>query len=285
MNNRSFIFFVILTCVLSACSKKPSWVIPEKSMENLLYDIHLAEAEIDNDYITFSDSVRKRELVNAVFEKYHVTEAQFDTSLAWYASHLKIYVAMYERIEVRLRSLRDTLSHTQQIRYELENKPKELWADERVKVLAPLPLENRYTFRLDTSSYFSSGDMYELNFSVLGVSNNFRPSVAFAWESTDTTLVKRTKISSNGTCSVYLKAIPGMKTESLSGSIRVPIDHPGSQLILNKVTIYKYRIGHHPDIKETDPEEEKQSMLVADSVVIQSLPVEPRKGPMHNRIH
>ena len=252
MNNRLRLFLFCATILFCACSRVPSWVIPEKDMANLLYDVHLAEIQIENDYTTFRDSARKQELFNAVWQKHRVTKAEFDTSLVWYSANLEKYLSIYDQVSKRYTVMSDTLAALQRIKDEQDAKPKRLWEKDSVIILKPLRTENRYTFRVDTSSYFALGDMYALSFLALGVNGKLDPKVTFSWEGADTTIVSNSQITSNGIFTMYLKAVPGVATKSLSGSIRVPTKNEGTQLVINNLYLYKYRAGSHPEIKEPE---------------------------------
>lgn len=272
MNNRQFLFLFLTIVVWCACSNTPSWVIPEKEMENVLFDIHLAEAEIDRDYNTYNDTLKKKRLFDAVFQKYGVSREAFDTSLVWYASNLKTYMGMYERITTRFNVLNDTLNGRLTKLNELEAKAKRLWEKDSLFILWPANGEHIYHFRLDTSSYFSSGDLYELNCVVYGVSESFQPKVTFSWEGGDTCVIKRERILRNGVYKLYLETLPGIQTKAISGSIRVPVKASGNKLIVDDLYLYKYKEGHHPKIEI--PEPLKPDSLAADT----SLLVLPDKG-------
>ena len=271
MSNRLHWFLLGAIVAFCACSKTPSWVIPEKEMEDLLFDIHLAESKIDNDYSQFNDSARKQKLFSSVFEKHGVTKADFDTSLVWYASKLEIYIEMYGRITDRYKVLKDTLDARLSVQNELENRPKRIWENDSVLVLRPFIAENIYTFRIDSNAYFASGDMYELNYVALGVNKSYLPGISFTWEGRDTCLVERTSILDNGRFTMYLKAIPGIKTTTLSGSIRLPLEAKGAQLVIHDLHLYRHKEGHHPEIKKPEP-------LVVDSAKTDSAVI---SNPLH----
>ncbi len=253
-------------------------------MENLLYDIHLAEAEVESGYDVFRDSTRKARLFQSVFDKYRVTEAKFDTSLTWYASHLDIYVAMYDRISKRFNVLNDTLNARIGRQNELEAKAKRIWQEEKIAVLRPFISENRYTFHIDTCSYFAYGDMYELSGHALGVNKLYQPKVTFCWEAKDSVIVRHYTLKDNGTFTFYLKTPPGLQTKSLSGSIRVPMDAGGNtRLILDNLYLYKYKEGNHPETNE-DLELPHDSILQVDpsAFVPKDTSLLQRKRPNRN---
>lgn len=238
-------------------------------MELLLTDIHLAEAMINNDYNAFSDSVGKARLVRSIFEKHHVTKAEFDTSLVWYAANLDVYMNIYKRIPKHLSEMNDTLTARIEHLRELEAQAKRIWEKDTVCLLRTFASENQYAFSVDTSSYFSRGDMYTLHVFALGVSAKNKANVTFVWESQDTIVVDRSEIKHDGMNIFYLKSLPGKNTKSIYGNIRLPvINISGERLMLSNPFILRHREGYYPEIPviETPPVITTQdSIMVQDS--------------------
>ncbi|GHT02519.1 hypothetical protein AGMMS49525_06120 [Bacteroidia bacterium] len=95
---------LIIGCVLllTACNGRPGHVLSESKMEDILFDLHLAENAISDNFAIFAgDSVRKQQLLNSVFDKHKVTEQKFDTSLIWYNAHLDKFLKINEHISQR----------------------------------------------------------------------------------------------------------------------------------------------------------------------------------------
>ena len=62
------------------CGKQvPEDIIQPDRMENILYDYHLSISMGNN--LSYSDNYQKEAYKNYVFEKYHITEADFDSSM------------------------------------------------------------------------------------------------------------------------------------------------------------------------------------------------------------
>lgn len=92
---------VLVLLLASACeSDKPEGVIDQSTMENLLYDYHVAQALGRNhrDSTQYYTSVYQ----TAVFKKYNVTAAQFDESLEWYTRHSEELFDIYKNLNERL---------------------------------------------------------------------------------------------------------------------------------------------------------------------------------------
>ena len=69
-------------------------------MEDVLYDYHLAHSMggLSGDSVEF----RRMVYVEAVFQKYKISRAEFDTSLVWYSRHTGQLYNIYKNIEERL---------------------------------------------------------------------------------------------------------------------------------------------------------------------------------------
>lgn len=92
---------------LAACSPDPSRpVIPEDKMADILVDQYLVQSA------AVQRPVQKPELVNFyyahILEKYHYTEAEFDSSVAWYTAHMDVYEGVYEKVMKRLQAMEDS---------------------------------------------------------------------------------------------------------------------------------------------------------------------------------
>ena len=94
----AYVFFITASAMLISFCSRPKEVLSKKEMEKLLYDIYIAEALIENDYATFDTPEKKEAFIQQVFRKYGVTEAQWDTSLSWYADHIDIYLKINDSV-------------------------------------------------------------------------------------------------------------------------------------------------------------------------------------------
>ena len=103
MKNR-FRFHLCLICMfvfaVAGCKvKRPSDVISESKMENLLYDYHVAKSMGDN--LPYSENYKKALYIDAVFKKYGTTQAAFDSSMVWYTRNTEILSKIYDKVKKR----------------------------------------------------------------------------------------------------------------------------------------------------------------------------------------
>ena len=158
------LFFLLL---LSSCSVDlPSYVISEGKMERILYDYHLAQGMAE---AKGGDVETNRYLyVQKVFEKYNITEEQFDTSMVWYSGHTSHLQKMYDRIEARLERESNAaglnLTEVDQYsRYTAEGDTANIWRGREMMFLHGNREENLLTVVVPADSTFRPGDTFMLH--------------------------------------------------------------------------------------------------------------------------
>ncbi len=92
------------------CDQVPKGIIPQKQMEQILYDVHLAEGVMEEYPSHYRDLPAKQGLMAGVFAKNNITKMEFDSSLVYYSGHLDKYMKVYEAVNKRLQTDRDTIA-------------------------------------------------------------------------------------------------------------------------------------------------------------------------------
>ena len=94
--------------VVASCIDRPDIVLDEDQMIDLLVDVHRAEGLLDmqqqqgagfgSDLDTY-----QKEVIAAVLQKHGVSRSRYDSSLMWYAQHLKLLTRVYGHVDERLK--------------------------------------------------------------------------------------------------------------------------------------------------------------------------------------
>lgn len=207
MNRKSTIyltFFVILGISLLYCSR-PKEVLSRKSMENLLYDIYIAEAMIDNDYQSFDTPQKKEALISQVFKKHNVTQAQWDSSLAWYSDRTDVYLRINDSVKARLKREQNAL----QLLISKQSSQQNLAASRfnsvdyipRVYSFSEIISQNGFRFRLDSVNISEKikQDDFDFSFRVIGIPQQTPPNLitGLILQYKDTTIYKTEKMLHN----------------------------------------------------------------------------------------
>lgn len=101
----ALVFLVFFSCTESR-SKAKAGILSEERMVELMVDTHLVDALISADSTA---AAKKREkglfYYPSVLEKYGITKAQMDSSVAWYmrnpAAYARVYGAVLKDLEAR----------------------------------------------------------------------------------------------------------------------------------------------------------------------------------------
>jgi len=107
---------LILLLTLFCCREDPTQLrrkdlIPKKKFIEVLTEMHLMDA-LSSDYqlhkyFPAGDSVY---IYESIFEKYDITQAQFDTTVALYTKRPDLFLEIYNEVLVRLNYINDTLN-------------------------------------------------------------------------------------------------------------------------------------------------------------------------------
>ncbi len=176
---------IALVFVLLAASCKPgtpSGVISESKMESILYDYHLAQAAAESGE---GDVVNNRYLyVHAVFDKYGITEEEFDSSMVWYSANADILFKMYTRLNARFeaesKGMGVGVSDTELYANMSEiGDTANIWSGSRFLILENNRLHNLVTLSMVADSTFLAGDTYKLSFASHFFGDTRRDAFAF----------------------------------------------------------------------------------------------------------
>lgn len=104
MRNHRFIYYVsiILLCLhFIACSNNEK--LSRTKMMDVLHDMQLVDAIYQTKSQEFSDPENRTALLEGVFKKYGITQAQLDSSLVWYADHPEEYMRITDSVSARIK--------------------------------------------------------------------------------------------------------------------------------------------------------------------------------------
>ena len=243
-----YLFFLILTTVVFSCQNRPSEVLSRKKMENVMYDMYIAEAIIDNDYQKFAQPENKEALINQVLEKHKITEARWDTSLSWYSDNIDTYIQINDSVKSRLQR---NYNETNQLitlrtaqRNELVIHPPHYIPNNFY--IASLGCDRGFKFSLDSvqlTERFGDNDSIFFQFNVIGVfpSDSYSLKSMLMIEYADTTVYQTSKLEENKSYRFPLsKYIEQDTIVSLNGFVNLSGKFPHVP-----IQLYKISLGHN----------------------------------------
>ncbi len=165
MKRRLLPLLCLLLLAVSCSVDVPSGVIPEDRMQDILYDYHLAQGTAA---ASPSDQSNLRyALVQSVFRKHGITEAQFDSSMVWYSGNsqylLKMYTAIDERIQREQALLGDDNIDNLYASMGADGDTAVIWKSS-VLCLRNDARSNIVRFDIEADSTFRLGDSFTLRF-------------------------------------------------------------------------------------------------------------------------
>ena len=251
MHKQRISILLLLSVLLLSCGK-PSWVLSEKQMEDILFDIHIADAEINNNYMDFRIEKQKQKLYTSIFEKHKITREQFDTSLVWYGKNLTKYLEIYEKLIQRYAILSDSIM-VQIDRQKAQTLASDsdlvnLWEKPRAFILTSLAGKNIISFDVD-SLKLSPKEYFKFTFNVLGITDSIAiPLVSFGIEYPDSVFVEREKMTDNGFFSIAIPPADSISDDParLFGSIYLPYRKEYAQIVIYNMGLYKLTDNREP---------------------------------------
>ena len=238
---------ILLAFSLTACQvKRPDTVIPDAKMENVLYDFHIAKAM--GEEIPYNESYKRVLYIESVYKKYGITQADFDTSMVWYARHPDALTKVYEKVNQRLKAERDGINHLIALR---DNKPKESLPGDSIDVwighiyhLTGMPLNNKLAFTLPSDTNFKDRDTlrWTVRFRFLnGTPDSLHaPLMAMQVLYAKDTLNGMLKIKQPGTETISLFADTLGTIKEIRGFIYYPAQQSAQSILADRISLMRY---------------------------------------------
>lgn len=218
-------YIYILTSILLlaytsvSCGRRPSYVIPEQKMMDVLYDIQLAQAIYMNSDGNFDSSQKKDALVASILQKYDITQAELDSSLVWYSDNVKIYVQINDSVTARLKARSEQLMVLRaSSEMSMKNKTESF--------LPPFAYLNNYnptlSFNIDSFKIKNENlSKFKLQFDVQGINNLVKAEAALFFTYKDTLIKQIQPIVANKRYLFDLPQLPDSLLKSISGYLHI----------------------------------------------------------------
>ena len=268
---RKYGFWALLAVVMVACKvERPGYVLSDGVMEKVLYDYHIAKAMGEN--LDYNEQYKRTLYLNAVFKKHNITQAQFDTTMAWYARHPEVVNEVYDIVRERLMASRENYNHLVSLRDGKPTKSKagdsiDVWIWDRIHMLSGMPLDNKLTFTLPSDDNFQANDTikWTVGFKFLSeqlVDTTKRPvmamQVAYA---KDTIISALCRVDSSQVAQLVLQADTLGDIKELRGFIYYPTNQPKHTLLIDSVSLMRYHQTNDSIPATTDDKKEEKIEL------------------------
>lgn len=225
-------------------------------MQEVIIDMHLAEALIGADYKAYNNDSAKMVLFNSVFAKHQITQADYDSSLVWYAKNLDIYLQIYDRAKIVVEQQIKDLGDVQAKASPSSNQDSvNIWPRRTSLQLTPKALFNGVVFDLSPDENYSSGSSFVLGMKVWGLrkGNKFYPEVRISAHQGDTIITTNQVITTDGYKEFTVKSLSTKQVKRVYGFIRLDnADSSYYKIYLDSITLMKYNYGSGPVVLKKD---------------------------------
>lgn len=271
---------VFLLLALASCQvKRPDGVFSDAEMENVLYDYHIAKAMGEG--LPYNENYKRVLYVEAVYRKYGITEAQFDSSMTWFARNPEVLSQIYENINTRLKAEKESL---ETLIAQRDNKPRtskpgdsiDVWGWQRLYQLSGMPMDNKITFVLPADSNFQDRDTLRWNvhfaFQGTGFDSLSAPVMAMQIHYKNDSIVGDIRrILSAGDHSLTLQGDTLGAIEEVTGFVYYPRQAEQRALLLNRISLMRYHCTDTTSVAAKDTlktvsGEQPETVVETDSV-------------------
>ncbi len=218
----------LIALILPSCSNKPGYVISQKKMVEVLYDIQLAQA-IYSDYSRKVDTNEKKQaLINDVLYKHKITQAELDSSMLWYSDNIRLYMEINDSVSSRLKKTRDVFNaqiNSRKTRTDYDILPPYFYMDGSVPILS-FNIDSTKLKRVNTA-------MFSWAFDIMGVIPKDTIEVATLYTYKDTIVKNFVSINNDGYYKLVKPSLPDSLLQDISGYIRLRKESHANVLVYN----------------------------------------------------
>ena len=225
----------VCMAMLSSCKPRvPSRYIQPDDMEDLLHDLHIAQA-MANEAAHKEGSLGYQQNLYfaAVLEKHGVTKAEFDSSLTYYYVRADRFSDMYKHVVDRLSNEAMALgaSEGEISRYANLNSANgdttNIWAGALSAVLVPYAPFNLFTFEQKADTSFRKGDSFmfiaNTDYIFQSGSRNVQACIAVRYDN-DTVVSRTSSMSSSGITQIRVPELAGRQATDIRGFIYMAVE-------------------------------------------------------------
>ena len=283
---RRFASYIILltSYILLACSpSRPSGILSEDKMTDILVDFHLAQgmAEAQGE----NTDINRYKYIQAVFKKHRITEAVFDSSMVYWSGRAEDFTHIYDNVVTRVQAQAERMglelaanNQDQFASLTNEGDTANIWLGKDFTCIVANPVQCAYSFTMKADTTFRSGDSFIWRFKTQYVGRSMNnEAIALLNFYYDTDTVASVNMLLRNDPKNELRHKPGRDLDSLNlrsiaGFIYLPIVRsadPPRPLLVSEMKLIRM---HKPEeIKKEELKVESDS-LAADTLAVDTLP-------------
>jgi hypothetical protein len=157
---------VVCTFIFVACDGRPSGVLNQNDMANVLTDLHKLDGSLAAKGFLYGDPTVRNTYYIAILKKHGITQAQFDSSLVWYTKNPRKFDNVYIKVIDNLTNLGNDIKKGKYHlvdSVELAKVKYNIWNKRTKYVLTKDSVRTRLDFEIPDQG-FMLADVYVLKF-------------------------------------------------------------------------------------------------------------------------
>lgn len=245
-----WLWVAALLAGMASCGKKiPDDIIQPDAMESLLYDYHLASTMSNS--LSYTENYKKDAYYKYVFEKHHVTEEEFDSSMVWYTRNSDQLATIYKNLQKRYESEESHMKvqvakRDNQIDVSMSGDTVDVWQDCTLYWLSASELTNKLVFDLKADTTFKPHDAMELTayFHFMPKKGRISGKAVMAlnfYFDNDSIQGLTRLISNSGRQRLYVRADSAFTIRSISGFVYYMDEkNPETSVLVDNIRLTRY---------------------------------------------
>lgn len=245
-----WLWVAALLAGMASCGKKiPDDIIQPDAMESLLYDYHLASTMSNS--LSYTENYKKDAYYKYVFEKHHVTEEEFDSSMVWYTRNSDQLATIYKNLQKRYESEESHMKvqvakRDNQIDVSMSGDTVDVWQDRTLYWLSASELTNKLVFDLKADTTFKPHDAMELTayFHFMPKKGRISGKAVMAlnfYFDNDSVQGLTRLISNSGRQRLYVRADSAFTIRSISGFVYYMDEkNPETSVLVDNIRLTRY---------------------------------------------
>lgn len=152
-------------------------------MSEILADLYIAEAVVDNNHRDFNNDSTRQLLKQSILARYGYTLKDLDTSFMWYGANLTAYNDVNDRtIEVLEKKIAEVGAAKNAVTQTYAGDSVMMWSGTNFLIVKPTSPSRFLTFRYDGDDEWKPGDIFTLRAKFVNSSGTYSWSLSGEYE-------------------------------------------------------------------------------------------------------
>ncbi|NDW17593.1 DUF4296 domain-containing protein [Dysgonomonas sp. 216] len=237
MKRNKVLYYILGFCLfagLQSCNNN-EYVMSRGKMEDVLYDLQLAQALMQNKAGVFNTDQQKEALLNDIFQKHKITKEVLDSSLVWYADHIEMYVRVNDSVTARLRRQHLDVDKI----YRRSSDARDSKSSGILPSYTYLSKDRPFVaFNIDSFAIRKENpSVFSIDFNILGVPDSSKVNLSMLFEYADTNIIVSHSLNDSSFYSISNTLLNDRALNYISGYVYADSLDIKSRVLLYNITL------------------------------------------------